>query len=74
MIHTGRPGVIAFTNAYHGLTYGALDTTARKDFREPFEKQLPHFTRHCPFGKIPKVREYITRRMTAAREVAAAER
>lgn len=39
-IHTGRPGVIAFTGSYHGLTYGALATTWRADFREPFRPQL----------------------------------
>ena len=54
-IHTKRPGVIAFTGAYHGLTYGALDATSREDFREPFLHQLGHFTKHVPFGKLPEV-------------------
>jgi 4-aminobutyrate aminotransferase / (S)-3-amino-2-methylpropionate transaminase / 5-aminovalerate transaminase len=39
-LHTGRPGVIAFTGAYHGLTLGALATTWRADFRAPFLPQL----------------------------------
>ncbi len=40
---TGRPGVLCFTGAYHGLTYGALAVTERAHFREPFEPQLnPH--------------------------------
>jgi 4-aminobutyrate aminotransferase-like enzyme len=43
---TGRPGVIAFTGAYHGLTYGALDATAWNFFRAPFHPQLPGFTVH----------------------------
>lgn len=48
-LHTGRPGVLAFTGAYHGLTYGALATTDRALFREPFEDQLnPHVLR-APF-------------------------
>lgn len=43
---TGRPGVIAFTGAYHGLTYGALSVTDRDLFRAPFEDQLnPHVIR-----------------------------
>jgi 4-aminobutyrate aminotransferase-like enzyme len=43
---TGKPGVIAFTGAYHGLTYGALAVTARDTFRSPFEDQLnPHVVR-----------------------------
>jgi 4-aminobutyrate aminotransferase/(S)-3-amino-2-methylpropionate transaminase len=54
-IHTKRPGVIAFTGGYHGLTYGALDVTWRKHFRGPFTKQLGHFTTHMPFGRLPDV-------------------
>lgn len=46
---TGKPGVIAFTGAYHGLTYGALSTTDRELFRAPFADQLnPHVLR-APF-------------------------
>jgi 4-aminobutyrate aminotransferase/(S)-3-amino-2-methylpropionate transaminase len=52
-IHTKRPGVIAFTGAYHGLTYGALAVTSRRDFREPFRRQLRRFTKHIPFGMLP---------------------
>lgn len=45
-LHTGRPGVLAFTGAYHGLTYGALSVTDRTHFRGPFEAQLnPHVLR-----------------------------
>jgi len=45
-IHTGKPGVISFTGAYHGLTYGALALTDRDHFRRPFEDQLnPHVHR-----------------------------
>jgi len=50
VLATGRPGVLAFENGYHGLTYGALDATARADFRAPFQSQLPGFTRHLPYG------------------------
>jgi 4-aminobutyrate aminotransferase len=61
VIYTGRPGVIAFTGSYHGLTYGALSTTWRGDFREPFRSQLfagihfapyPHPYHHPP-GEDP---------------------
>ena len=55
VMHTKRPGVIAFEGAYHGLTYGALDTTWRADFRRHFSKQLGHFTAHVPFGKLPEI-------------------
>ncbi len=50
LLATGRPGVLAFENGYHGLTYGALDVTARADFRAPFQSQLGGFTRHLPYG------------------------
>ncbi len=50
---TGRSGVIAFEGAYHGLTYGALATTWRPDFREPFAAQLGQFVTHLPFGRLP---------------------
>ncbi len=50
VLATGRPGVLAFHGGYHGLTYGALDATARADFRAPFQSQLGGFTRHLPYG------------------------
>jgi len=62
IIHTKRPGVIAFTGAYHGLTYGALDATHRRDFRWPFAKQLGHFVDHIPFTTIPVGRAVPARR------------
>jgi 4-aminobutyrate aminotransferase-like enzyme len=37
---SGRPGVLAFSGAYHGLTYGALAATDGELFRQPFEDQL----------------------------------
>ena len=48
---SGRPGVLAFWGAYHGLSYGALAATAyRGDFRRPFQGQLGGHVRHLPFG------------------------
>ncbi len=52
-IHTGKPGVIAFRGAYHGLTYGALAATSREFFRAPFAEQLGKFVTHMPFGRVP---------------------
>ncbi|HEY0672601.1 MAG TPA: aminotransferase class III-fold pyridoxal phosphate-dependent enzyme, partial [Longimicrobiales bacterium] len=40
VMHTGRTGILAFDDAYHGLSYGALSVTQRAHFREPFERQL----------------------------------
>jgi 4-aminobutyrate aminotransferase/(S)-3-amino-2-methylpropionate transaminase len=49
LLHTGRPGVIAFEHAYHGLTYGALATTWRSHFRSPFTSQLTGNVRFAPY-------------------------
>jgi len=47
---TGRAGVVAFEGGYHGLGFGALDTTWRRTFREPFEARLPKATVFAPYG------------------------
>lgn len=49
VIATGNPRVIAFHDAYHGLSYGALDVTDRGHFRDPFQAQLGKFTTHLPY-------------------------
>ena len=49
---TGRPGVLAFEGAYHGLTFGALAVTWRPMFREPFAPCLPGHTVFARFGDL----------------------
>lgn len=59
LVASGRTHLIAFTGAYHGLTLGALELTARAEFRAPFQSQLSGtVTRlpypscyRCPYGK-----------------------
>jgi len=46
---TGRPGILAFEGGYHGLTLGALATTARSHFRRPFEGRLYSGVAFAPF-------------------------
>lgn len=47
---TGRPGVLAFTGGYHGLSYGTVALCGYKDaFREPFAGQLNPAVRFAPF-------------------------
>src|ERR1019366_9209841 len=48
---TKKRGVIAFTCAYHGLGYGALNVTHRNFFRGPFQSQLHEFGHFAPFPK-----------------------
>ncbi len=47
---TGRPGLVAFDPAYHGLTLGALAVTSREEFRRPFAAQLASRVERLPFG------------------------
>lgn len=53
MLATGKPGVIAFEGAYHGLGYGALNATHRDHFRAPFRRQLREFATFAPFPHEP---------------------
>lgn len=48
-LYTGKPGVLAFEGAYHGLGYGALQVTSRAFFREPFAGQGGAFGEFAPF-------------------------
>ncbi|MES2308498.1 MAG: aspartate aminotransferase family protein [Verrucomicrobiota bacterium] len=50
-IATGKSGVIAFENSYHGLTCGALTVTGREDFRSPFQSALASFSTFLPFPR-----------------------
>jgi 4-aminobutyrate aminotransferase-like enzyme len=56
MLFTGKPGIIAFEGAYHGLGYGALNVTQRKHFRWPFRRQLREFGRFVPFPVLGSAR------------------
>jgi 4-aminobutyrate aminotransferase-like enzyme len=49
LLHSGKPGAIAFTGGYHGLGFGALTTTGLPFFREPFRPQLKEFAAFLPF-------------------------
>ncbi|HVR36561.1 MAG TPA: aspartate aminotransferase family protein, partial [Methylomirabilota bacterium] len=49
MLATGRRGVIAFEQAYHGLGYGTLNVTSRDHFRSAFRAQLGRFGHFVPF-------------------------
>jgi len=41
LLYTGKPGVLAFSGGYHGLSYGPLAACGlRPSYREPFAAQL----------------------------------
>jgi 4-aminobutyrate aminotransferase/(S)-3-amino-2-methylpropionate transaminase len=50
VLHTDRPGIIAFEGAYHGMGYGPLAACGyRESFRSPFARQLNPFVRFAPY-------------------------
>jgi 4-aminobutyrate aminotransferase-like enzyme len=51
-LHTGKTGVLAFTNSYHGLGFGSLTVTGREDFQRRFRPQLADFVRFLPFPSV----------------------
>jgi 4-aminobutyrate aminotransferase-like enzyme len=53
MLATGKHGILVFTGAYHGLGYGALNTTHRSFFRGPFHTQLREFGHFVQFPVRP---------------------
>jgi 4-aminobutyrate aminotransferase-like enzyme len=50
LLATGRPGVLAFTGGYHGLTLGSLAAGGRADFRAPFAAHLHRHAVRLPYG------------------------
>ena len=61
LLATGRPGVIAFEGAYHGLALGALDVSWRGAFREPFARRLSDATVFARYGDADAVRRAASR-------------
>jgi putrescine aminotransferase len=51
---TGRTGIVAMEEAFHGKTLGALSATGRAYYRTPFQPLVPGFT-HVPFGDAEAV-------------------
>ena len=47
---TGRPGVVAFDEGYHGASLGALRATGRLRFRQPFQDVLAPATLRVPYA------------------------
>ncbi len=68
LLATGKPGVIAFEGAYHGLGYGALNATHRQHFRSRFLSQLGQFGY---FVSFPQDRPQDTGKGTARRKACA---
>jgi 4-aminobutyrate aminotransferase-like enzyme len=50
LLASRRNRVLAFSPAYHGLTWGALAVTSRPEFRAPFALHLDPQVERLPFG------------------------
>ncbi len=55
---TGRPGIIAAKNSFHGRTLGALSATWRPQYRRPFEPLVPGFV-HVPYNNAAALEQTI---------------
>src|SRR6266566_7186459 len=63
LLATDKPGVIAFSGAYHGLGYGALNATHREHFRAPFVRQLREFAHFVAFPTSVQMLNLVERRI-----------
>lgn len=67
MLHTGKPGVLAFEGGYHGLSHGPLALCGYSAaFREPFSSQL---NPHVIFGPYPHTDAELGDAMAQVRQV-----
>ncbi len=56
---TGKKGIIACVNGFHGRTMGALSITYKEKFRKPFEPLVPGMS-FVPFNDIQALSNSIT--------------
>jgi 4-aminobutyrate aminotransferase-like enzyme len=66
VLATGRPGLVAFEPAYHGVTLGALALSARAEFRRPFAPHLHPHVHRLPYGAEPWRIDHLSRRRPLA--------
>ena len=62
---TGRPGLVYCTNAFHGLSYGALSLNGDDNFRNGFGPLLPHCL-EVPFNDLGALETALATRQIAA--------
>lgn len=56
---TGRPGILATENSFHGKTYGALSATGNAGYQAPFNAPAGDFN-HIPFGNVEALKVALT--------------
>lgn len=62
---TGRPGVVAMEEGFHGRTLGSLAATWEEKYRAPYADVLPP-THFVPFGDLEAVEAVLARRHDVA--------
>lgn len=62
---TGRPGFAHWSNAFHGLTFGALSLNGAEWLRRGFEPLVPE-CREVPFGDLEALERALSDRRVAA--------
>jgi ornithine--oxo-acid transaminase len=62
---TGRPGLVYCTNAFHGLSYGALSLNGDGNFRNGFGPLLAHCA-EVPFNDLEMLDKALATRQVAA--------
>ncbi|HET7539801.1 MAG TPA: aspartate aminotransferase family protein [Polyangiaceae bacterium] len=70
LLFTGKPGVVAFSSAYHGLSYAPLAACGlRESYRAPFSAQL---NPHVEFADYPAQAADLDRTLSTVRAALAA--
>ncbi|HDO26849.1 MAG TPA: aspartate aminotransferase family protein [Bacteroidetes bacterium] len=54
--YTGRTGLVAFKNAYHGSTHGALSVLGNEEMKYAYRPLLPDI-RHLRFGRLEDLQQ-----------------
>ena len=57
-LSTGRSRIISTMRGFHGRTMGALSTTWKKQYRQPFEPLIPSFD-FVPYDRLPPMEKAI---------------
>ncbi len=58
---SGRPGILATENSFHGKTFGALSATGNPAYQSVFNAPAEHFN-HIPFGDAAALEEELKAR------------
>jgi putrescine aminotransferase len=61
---TGRTGLVAADNSFHGKTMGSLSVTGREKYRQPFEPLIPEVC-FVPFGDVAALEATISEHTAA---------